>query len=409
MPVLVLIRRSLFYMIASLLIAVALLQIGRIAFDPAYVFNAQSMPLGTLIMVELFVLFRQRSVVFELREVSRTTYVSGQILLGCAAAMPLIPIARDPLLLVHLPVGALFVSALGGPFQLVAVDAAIALTLFIVGPDAAIGAVRLAYLVTAVVSCPAGVALVRMAKEQHELNRKLDHASWAASELSNLTMRIDRTVYEERRKTSVRERKRIAQDLHDNVGHSLTALIGLVDQFRNNTLPPEAEARVTTVEEYLRDTLRQVREEVDELRRPRRSWSERQDWTTNVLRLCDVFGECTRVNVETQNVSLEQLPMEAGEEVFHVVQECLANSYRHGHAENVLISSRLDTERKVLMVKVSDDGYGAPSLTPGNGLTGMQERIARFGGEIEWKSIEGSGFDVAVEIPLEGGQLERQP
>ena len=86
-------------------------------------------------------------------------------------------------------------------------------------------------------------------------------------------------------------------------------------------------------------------------------------------------------------------------EVARVVQEALANVRRHSGAGRAVV--RLSVEGGEARVEVEDDGRGlAPGTSAGMGLTGMRERAASLGGELEAESAGGSGTRVSLRLPL---------
>ena len=84
--------------------------------------------------------------------------------------------------------------------------------------------------------------------------------------------------------------------------------------------------------------------------------------------------------------------------VFRVVQECLTNVVRHSGAHHAWVA--VDVVADDVVVQVRDDGHGAMSVTPGNGLQGMRERVEAYGGSLGWNSRPDHGFAVTARIPV---------
>jgi signal transduction histidine kinase len=76
----------------------------------------------------------------------------------------------------------------------------------------------------------------------------------------------------------------------------------------------------------------------------------------------------------------------------------LTNAYRHGRASAVDIV--VGIRGRNLYIRISDNGIGGSKLVPGNGLTGMKERVNHLGGSIVWQTMPHKGFDIGVRIPL---------
>jgi signal transduction histidine kinase len=87
---------------------------------------------------------------------------------------------------------------------------------------------------------------------------------------------------------------------------------------------------------------------------------------------------------------------------YRIVQEALTNALKHADAGSarVLIAYRV----RELGIEVSDDGRGDTANGVGHGLTGLRERVALFGGELEAGSGDGRGFVVRARLPLEAAR-----
>ena len=86
--------------------------------------------------------------------------------------------------------------------------------------------------------------------------------------------------------------------------------------------------------------------------------------------------------------------------VFRCVQEAITNTVRHAAAQNVWVDLARDGGR--IQVSVRDDGRGAATPTPGNGITGMRERFEDAGGGLEIASRPGQGFELRAWLPASG-------
>jgi signal transduction histidine kinase len=86
--------------------------------------------------------------------------------------------------------------------------------------------------------------------------------------------------------------------------------------------------------------------------------------------------------------------------VLRLVQEAITNAVRHGGAGMSAIDVRVSqTPQGRLTLAVRDNGAGAETVTPGNGLNGMRERTSRLGGSVRWASRAGGGFGLQAELP----------
>jgi signal transduction histidine kinase len=83
--------------------------------------------------------------------------------------------------------------------------------------------------------------------------------------------------------------------------------------------------------------------------------------------------------------------------VIRCVQECVTNAVRHADADHLYVTVTRSDD--AIVVTAVDDGRGAGSLAPGNGLTGMRERVAALGGTVSWETAPGAGFRLRATVP----------
>ncbi|WUI02604.1 histidine kinase [Spirillospora sp. NBC_00431] len=182
------------------------------------------------------------------------------------------------------------------------------------------------------------------------------------------------------------ERLRIARELHDLLGHQLTALVLELEVAAHRSDQP-ARRHVERARGLARDLLGDVRTAVGELRaRPARLHRA----------LAEIVADLPRPRVHL-SVDHTIEPDEAcTAALIRCVQEVVTNTIRHAAAENLWIElGRAGTGEIVLTAR--DDGRGASILRLGNGLTGVRERIAQLGGAVSFDTR--SGFTVNARVP----------
>ena len=154
------------------------------------------------------------------------------------------------------------------------------------------------------------------------------------------------------------------------------------------------------IEEMVDDSLQDVRREVSMLRDES---AVRCVGMSRWRRLCEVFAVSTGVRVSVKLTSdLEVVTEEISETIYRIIQESLTNAYRHGGADHVDVSGTWKRSDGLLLVRISDNGRGASEVVPGNGLSGMRERLEALNGTLAWMTRPGRGFDLGVEIPWRG-------
>ena len=197
------------------------------------------------------------------------------------------------------------------------------------------------------------------------------------------------------------ERLRIAQELHDQVGQELTAvLLGLARV--EARVPSDLRADVAEIQSAVRDSLEDVRRIAIELR------PEALDdlgLESALAVLCERFAERSGLNVRQQVADpLPDLSRDEELVVYRVAQEALTNVARHSRATEVDLA--LARDDGALTLTVTDDGDGLPAgHTPGAGIRGMRERAALVGAALTIdRNPAGRGCRVRLEVPIEGAR-----
>lgn len=184
------------------------------------------------------------------------------------------------------------------------------------------------------------------------------------------------------------ERLRISRDLHDVVGHQLTAL-ALELEVASHHRGGEATAHISRARTITKELLSDVRSAVGELR----TGGADLEPTLRDL-VADIPGPAIELTVH------ERAPLDEAYAltIVRCVQEVLTNTLRHADADRLTISVVVDESG--VRLDASDDGCGAAELVPGNGLTGLRERIEQLGGEVTLRTDAGHGFAVNAQVPV---------
>ncbi len=184
------------------------------------------------------------------------------------------------------------------------------------------------------------------------------------------------------------ERVRIARNIHDLLGHHLTALtINL--QVAARMTEGETQQRIEQCHNLAKLLLSDVREAVSEIREK------------SSLALDEALQQMIQMIPELQ-VKLD-LPTDLvlsdvhiAEVILRCIQESMTNSLKHGKATQFEI--RLQQQNSKLRLELQDNGQGAQLVEEGNGLKGMRERITQLGGALQFQSNQ-SGFFTSVVLP----------
>ncbi len=186
------------------------------------------------------------------------------------------------------------------------------------------------------------------------------------------------------------ERLRIARDLHDTLGHHLTALSIQLDVAARRSDNAAAE-HIREAHAIARLLLSDVRDVVGELR----SGGE-VNVTALIKPLCRTYGDL-HVYLESPDSILAGNAAQA-EVLLRCVQEIVTNTLKHAQAHNLWI--RVTQSEFGIDIHARDDGRGSTQIRDGHGLAGMRERFAALGGRVEISSTPGAEFIVHVFMPF---------
>lgn len=204
------------------------------------------------------------------------------------------------------------------------------------------------------------------------------------------------------------EHRRIARELHDEIGQNLTGLKVVLDLLGRQT-SPEVSGKLEEAQSLAQELLNRVRQMSLDLR------PLMLDDLGLLVALRWFFERFTRQTETPVNFKhspfADRLPSQLETALYRITQETLANIARHAAAKEVVV--RLWRDAEVVRLQIEDNGVGfdvekALASKASSGLSGMQERAALAGGELSFESSPGSGTRVTVEIPLAVGAVVAQ-
>ena len=191
------------------------------------------------------------------------------------------------------------------------------------------------------------------------------------------------------------ERNRVARDIHDGLGHHLTAIAVLLEKaaaFRDRD-PVAADRAIDDAQGAARRALDDVRRSVRSLRAE-----------PTPFRLASALDKLVRqVDDDRLAITLDYTGDDSGYDptaltaLYRAAQEGITNAQRHAQASRVVLTVNCDQSSARLVV--ADDGRGIPPGREGFGLLGMRERVQLAGGSVDVHSGSGSGTRLTVTIP----------
>jgi signal transduction histidine kinase len=230
----------------------------------------------------------------------------------------------------------------------------------------------------------------------------LSRKYYEAEEAKERAVRAEQERVERARLAVADERTRIARELHDVVGHSVSVMTVQASAARRLLKPHQEKEReaLLVVEQTGREALAEMRKMVGVLRRPEEAPALAPQPSLEHLDKLIAHTQERGLPVELR-IEGDPEPLPAGVDLtaYRLVQEGLTNAIKHaraGHAEVVVRYGDGHVE-----LTVTDDGAGGgDGDSGGHGLVGMRERVSVYGGELEAGPQVGGGFKLRARLPI---------
>lgn len=192
-----------------------------------------------------------------------------------------------------------------------------------------------------------------------------------------------------------RERNRIAQEVHDTAGHTLT----MIQSYMKLARIANEQAQTEQVSEYLEQARELTGKGIKELRESINRLRQEESYelvTQGVMQLANQVKEMT-VEVTVKGEDSEKYS-HLSRIVYDCVRESITNSLKYASAKKMEIVLRFDDNG--VEVVIADDGKGCLEITDNNGLRGIRERVEGNGGSVRFISGEGEGFLTRIHLNL---------
>lgn len=197
------------------------------------------------------------------------------------------------------------------------------------------------------------------------------------------------------------ERKRLAREIHDTLGHALTGIAAGVDAclIVIDKKPEIAKKQLQLVSQVVREGIGDVRNSLNKLRP---GALEEKGLEGAIRRMIDEYTGLSEGLVIDFDYHLKNVDFDVAKEdaLFRIIQESITNSIRHGAANHIWIS--MCEEDKSLNLIVEDNGFGCEKIVPGYGLVQMKERVAAIHGSVDYDGSD--GFTTRIKVPLQKGE-----
>jgi signal transduction histidine kinase len=200
--------------------------------------------------------------------------------------------------------------------------------------------------------------------------------------------------------SAAQERNRIARDLHDSLGHSLTGLnlqlqtamkLCKPDPNQAQELLNEAHKLVAIASQEMRQSVKALRTDATEM----------QSLEEGIASLVNDFQQTTGITAEIDiNLAMFPLPSHLVTPIYRIIQEALNNIRKYAQATSIQIHVCTTSTGVYLIVKDNGRGFDPEKVSGGYGLQGMQERVTVLQGRLHIESQPGCGCCISVGIPM---------
>ncbi len=227
-------------------------------------------------------------------------------------------------------------------------------------------------------------------EEIRKTNQDLENANHQLKEYAKITERMGET----------RERNRLAREIHDTLGHTLTGISVGIDACiaMVELAPREAKNHLERISAVARNGLLDIRRSVNELKPDA---LERLGLESSITKMITDMKSVTDMQIFF-DCRIKPLKFDQDEEsaIYRVIQESLTNAMRHGKASRVRIV--MERQEDTAVLTINDNGIGCSEIKNGFGTKHIMERIGMLNGTVEFKSE--NGFSVIARIPIRWGE-----
>lgn len=196
---------------------------------------------------------------------------------------------------------------------------------------------------------------------------------------------------------TLRERNRLAREIHDSLGHYLTVVNTQIEAART-VLDTDLERSVYLLERaqsLTKEGLSEIRRSVAALRSSPIEQRPLPDAIRMLLNEHEASGVMIDYQIEGEQRSMPEVLKQV---LYRAAQEGLTNLHKHAHATSAEL--RLSFTTGYITLVLRDNGVGSPNPTTGFGLVGLQERVKLVGGRFTVETAPNHGFLLRVEVPL---------
>lgn len=244
------------------------------------------------------------------------------------------------------------------------------------------------------------ILLIRIQESEKErilsLNTQINAAN---EELRQANVQLEAYARESERNAQTQERNRLAREIHDTLGHTLTGIITGIDAcvMIMDAAPEATKEQLKVIADSARSGMADVRRSVKALRPDA---LEKMELGSALTQMIDEMKKVTGVDIVYQcTASLNGFNKDEEDIIYRIVQESITNAIRHGKANHIEVE--ISMQYNLMTICVCDNGIGCKNIEKGFGLHHMDERLKMLHGNLKCSGED--GFTVTAEIPIRWG------
>jgi len=237
-----------------------------------------------------------------------------------------------------------------------------------------------------------------LAKDMRELNRLQNTLSAKNVELKTNLRQLKQLQANARELNELAARRKLAQEVHDLLGHNLTVAIGLCELAAREDDPDKQMSLIIDLKQMLARSSQ-------ELHGTTTLATSRKMDSLSAMNSSQLIDELKKLRSDLLDIEFEMsgqadiIAQDLREAVIALARETITNAIRHGQASKLHMFLRWS--RKHLEIYAIDDGRGCKDISKSMGLSGIEQRFKQLGGSVSFRSDEDTGFYTHVTVPLD--------
>ncbi|MCI9179999.1 MAG: sensor histidine kinase [Lachnospiraceae bacterium] len=243
------------------------------------------------------------------------------------------------------------------------------------------------------------VLILEEVKEKERIQGLNERLRLANQELRLANEKLEEYAKESEKTAETRERNRLAREIHDTLGHSLTGIITGIDAcvMLVDIAPEATKEQLKAIANVARQGVKDVRRSVKALRPDA---LETLDLQSAIIQMIEEIRRSTGVDIDERiETRLNGLNKDEEDVIYRIIQESITNAIRHGKADKIKV--KIDRQYNMLNIHVEDNGVGCANVQKGFGLHHMEERLAMLKGSLSYCGDH--GFIIDAGIPIRWG------